>query len=230
MPSQQRRHSLIDASQDSHAQPAREARVGKITAIQRAIADTEARSRRLIRTLEIDDGLDPDFITDIRQRRAELHAQRSDLEHQLAETRQQGQDIRTPGLADHLPVAPVQPGRHARRGIPQAVRSPSPRNPLQPGNTSGPMLHHPGGGNDRRCLPHRPRDNDNRQPQEAHDARPEDNGGNTPARCGSRTPRSTGPGHDKNAPPCDNDTTDSWKNSRLRQPLDYQESSHFTLW
>ena len=32
------------------------------------------------------------------------------------------------------------------------------------------------------------------------------------------------PGHDKNAPLCDNDTTDSWKISRLRQPLDYQES------
>src|ERR1035438_10129505 len=50
----------------------------------------------------------------------------------------------------------------------------------------------------------------------------------TPARWGSRTPRSTEPGHDKNTSPCDNDTTDSWKNSRLRQPLDYQESTHFT--
>jgi hypothetical protein len=46
----------------------------------------------------------------------------------------------------------------------------------------------------------------------------------TPASCGRRTPRSTEPGHDKNAPPCDNDTTDSWKSSRLRQPLDYQEA------
>jgi hypothetical protein len=31
-------------------------------------------------------------------------------------------------------------------------------------------------------------------------------------------------GHDKHTPPCDNDTTGSWKDSRLRQPLDYQES------
>jgi hypothetical protein len=30
-------------------------------------------------------------------------------------------------------------------------------------------------------------------------------------RCGSRTPRSTEPGHDKHTPPCDKDTTDSWK-------------------
>jgi hypothetical protein len=28
---------------------------------------------------------------------------------------------------------------------------------------------------------------------------------------------------DKNTPACDNDTTGSWKSSRLRQPLDYQE-------
>ena len=50
----------------------------------------------------------------------------------------------------------------------------------------------------------------------------------TPARCGKRMPSSTAPGHDKHTSPCDNDTTDSWKNSRLRQPLDYQESTHFT--
>ena len=50
----------------------------------------------------------------------------------------------------------------------------------------------------------------------------------TPARCGRRTPSSTAPGHDKHPSPCDNDTSDSWKDSRLRQPLDYQEPSHFT--
>ena len=38
----------------------------------------------------------------------------------------------------------------------------------------------------------------------------------TPARCGSRTPRSTEPGHDKKTSPCDNGNTDSWENSRLR--------------
>jgi hypothetical protein len=49
-----------------------------------------------------------------------------------------------------------------------------------------------------------------------------------PARCGSRTPSSTAPGHDKYTSPRDNDTTDSWKNGRQRQPLDYQESLHLT--
>ena len=49
------------------------------------------------------------------------------------------------------------------------------------------------------------------------------------ARCGSRTPSLTAPGHDKHPSPCDNDTTDSWKSSRLRQPLDYQESTYFAI-
>jgi hypothetical protein len=37
----------------------------------------------------------------------------------------------------------------------------------------------------------------------------------TPAMCGSRTRRSTEPGHDKHMSPCDNDTTDFWKNSQV---------------
>ena len=50
----------------------------------------------------------------------------------------------------------------------------------------------------------------------------------TPARWGRRIPSSTTPGHDKHPSPCENDTTDSWKNGRPRQPPHYQESTRFT--
>jgi hypothetical protein len=57
--------------------------------------------------LEIADDLDPDFIRDINQRRAELRALHDDLEGQLAAAQQQGQGICNPALLDHLPVAEV---------------------------------------------------------------------------------------------------------------------------
>jgi site-specific DNA recombinase len=86
------RHGLLDASHTAVAREAKEEHAGKIKALQKAIADAGTKSSRLIRTLEITDDLDPDFIRDINQRRAELHALRDDLEGQLAAAQQQGQD------------------------------------------------------------------------------------------------------------------------------------------
>jgi site-specific DNA recombinase len=101
------RHGLLDASHTAVAREAKEEHAGKIKVLQKAITDTSTKSSRLIRTLEITDDLDPGFIRDINQRRAELHALRDDLEGQLAAAHQQGEDIHDPTLIDHLPVAEV---------------------------------------------------------------------------------------------------------------------------
>jgi site-specific DNA recombinase len=47
------------------------------------------------------------FISGIKQRRAELRAQREELERQIAKAQEQAQDTRDPALLDHLPVAVV---------------------------------------------------------------------------------------------------------------------------
>lgn len=83
------------------------AHAAKVKALRRAIADTEAKSSRLIRTLETTDDLDPGFISGIKQRRAELLAQRDDFEHQIARAQQQAQDTYNPALLDQLPVTEV---------------------------------------------------------------------------------------------------------------------------
>jgi site-specific DNA recombinase len=101
------RHGLLDASHAALAQAAHEEHADKIKALQKAITDTSTKGSRLIRTLEIADDLDPDFIRDINQRRAELRALHDDLEGQLAAAQQQGQGIHNPALLDHLPVTEV---------------------------------------------------------------------------------------------------------------------------
>ena len=101
------RHGLLDASQTAAAREAREEHAGKVKALQKAITDTSTKNSRLIRTLEVTDDLDPDFIRDINQRRAELRALREDLEGQLAAAQQQGEDIHDPTLLDHLPVTEI---------------------------------------------------------------------------------------------------------------------------
>jgi hypothetical protein len=101
------RHTLLDASQTALAQAAAAEHAARVTALRRAIADTDAKSSRLIRTLETTDDLDTDFITGIKQRRAELRAQREDLERQIAKAQEQAQDTHNPALLDHLPVTAV---------------------------------------------------------------------------------------------------------------------------
>jgi hypothetical protein len=75
--------------------------------LYRAISDTDAKSSRLIRTLETADDLNTDFIGGIKQRRAELRAQKQALERQITKAQEQAQDTRNPALLDHLPVAAI---------------------------------------------------------------------------------------------------------------------------
>ena len=101
------RHALLDTSQQALIQATRNEQASKIEALRRAIADTDAKARRLIRNLELADDLDPDFIRDIKERRAELRAHRTGLERQLAAAEEQAHQTHNPALLDHLPVAAV---------------------------------------------------------------------------------------------------------------------------
>jgi site-specific DNA recombinase len=101
------RHTLLDASQTILAQAAAAEHAAQVTALRRAISDTDAKSSRLIRTLETADDLDPDFIGGIKQRRAELRAQKQALERRIAKAQEQAQDTRNPALLDHLPVTAI---------------------------------------------------------------------------------------------------------------------------
>jgi site-specific DNA recombinase len=101
------RHALLDSSQQARSQAARNEQASKAKALRRAITDTETKSRRLIQNLELADDLDQDLIRDIRQRRAELRAHRTDLQRQLASVEEQAHQTHSPALLDHLPVAAV---------------------------------------------------------------------------------------------------------------------------
>ncbi|MGO9668819.1 MAG: hypothetical protein ACLPS1_09575 [Streptosporangiaceae bacterium] len=73
----------------------------------RAVTETETRSKRLIRNLELADPIDQDLIRDINERRAELRARRNELETQLAAAQDQASQEPSPALLNQLPVTPV---------------------------------------------------------------------------------------------------------------------------
>ena len=101
------RHMLLDADQRALTQAARQEQASNVKSLRRAITDTDAKSKRLIRNLELADDLDQDFIRDIKERRAELRAHRTDLEQQLAAAEEQAHQAHNPTLLDHLPITAV---------------------------------------------------------------------------------------------------------------------------
>jgi hypothetical protein len=77
---------------------AEQTRSERIAAIKKSIADLDARKKRLIRTLEVtgDDDEEPDqeLIQDIKNRRAEIKAERAKLAAELEQERWHHQDRR----------------------------------------------------------------------------------------------------------------------------------------
>ena len=69
------------------SEAARQERASRISALRRSITETETKSKRLIRNLELADGIDQDFIRDINERRAELRARQDEL---LSDAQRQG--------------------------------------------------------------------------------------------------------------------------------------------
>jgi len=101
------RQQLLDASLRDLGQAAQRDRAQRITAARKAIAEAEARSKRLLRNFELIDNPDQEFIRDLNTRRAELHAERAQLQEQLAELEAQEAQAPNPALLDRLPVAEV---------------------------------------------------------------------------------------------------------------------------
>ncbi|SBW22353.1 hypothetical protein FDG2_2503 [Candidatus Protofrankia californiensis] len=79
----------------------------QIAALRKAISDSEVKSKRLIRNLEMTDEPDQDMIRDINERRAELRAERDDLRQWLEALEEQAVQASNPDLLYSLPVGPV---------------------------------------------------------------------------------------------------------------------------
>ncbi len=101
------RYHLLDRNLRDLDETQGKEREERIGALRRAIADTEARSRRLIRNVEVLDEPDEEFIQDINRRRVELRAEREALQQQLDEVEEQVHAAPNPGLLGHLPVTPI---------------------------------------------------------------------------------------------------------------------------
>lgn len=89
---------------DADAQSAREIRAASL---RRAVTETETKSKRLLRSLELVDNPDQCFIRDLNERRAELHGQQLDLERQLARLETEIQETPNPDLLSGLPVTSI---------------------------------------------------------------------------------------------------------------------------
>ncbi len=101
-----RRH-LLDAGLRTIDETAHKERQKRIAALRRSITETDTKSKRLVRSLEITDDVDQAFIRDINERRAELRSHRESLEHQLADAQDQVQRAPNPALLDHLPISAI---------------------------------------------------------------------------------------------------------------------------
>jgi site-specific DNA recombinase len=101
------RRELLDASLRTIDANAQRDRRTMIAALRRSIADAEAKSKRLVRSLEVTDDVDQEFIRDINERRAELRSQRETLERQLVEAEDEVRRAPNPALLDYLPVTAV---------------------------------------------------------------------------------------------------------------------------
>jgi site-specific DNA recombinase len=102
-----RQELLSSALRDLDMQ-AEQTRNERIAAIKKSIADLDARKKRLIRTLEVtgDDDEEPDqeLIQDIKNRRAEIKAERAKLAAELETLEEQVNDQHNPDLLHLLPV------------------------------------------------------------------------------------------------------------------------------
>ena len=79
------RRQLLDASLRTIDDNAQQERQARIAALRRSITETETKSKRLVRSLEIADDVDQAFIRDINERRAELRSRKERSWRQLAE-------------------------------------------------------------------------------------------------------------------------------------------------
>lgn len=102
------RRSLLDTTAATLDADARRDHADHVAALRRAIADTDQRIKRTIRSLELVDDPDPDLLRDINERRAELRAHRQDVETQLDTAQARIHAAPNPDLIDALPITRVE--------------------------------------------------------------------------------------------------------------------------
>ncbi|GAA4412191.1 recombinase family protein [Actinokineospora soli] len=102
------RRDLLDRNLKTLADTHRRDHTERVTALQRAIADTHTRNKNLLRTLEVSENINEDLVRDINDRRAELKAERTALEEQLADVQDLINHAPSPELLDQLPVGTIQ--------------------------------------------------------------------------------------------------------------------------
>jgi len=103
----QYRRQLLDESLHAVEASAQQAREDRMTALRRSIAETETKSKRLVRSLEVAEDVDQAFIRDINERRAELRSQKDDLERQLVQAEDEVRRTPNPTLLDYLPTTSI---------------------------------------------------------------------------------------------------------------------------
>ena len=144
------RHQLLAAELKTASEAARHERASRISALRRSITETETKSKRLIRNLELTDGIDQDFIRDINERRAELRARRDELQRKLAAAEDQAHRAPNPALLGQLPVTPVDLASMPDEISRLAIRSPPAANPLRLHDAHRNLHDHPDRRHDRR--------------------------------------------------------------------------------
>ena len=105
------RRELLQHNGTHPAHDARRERDQQLAALQRAIGDVEKKMKNNIRSLELVEDVDQDFIRDLNQRRTELRAEKHNLQQTLADT--EARILATPNieLIDALPIGPVDVGQ-----------------------------------------------------------------------------------------------------------------------
>jgi hypothetical protein len=82
-------------------------RAARIATLREQIVDNDDRSRRQIRSFELVEKPDPDWVRGINERRAELLAEKASLETELAALEDEVQDEANRDLLELLPVSPI---------------------------------------------------------------------------------------------------------------------------
>lgn len=102
------RRTLLESGAHAPADDAQREREQETAMLRRAIADVENRMKRNVRSLELVDELDQDFIRDVNERRAELRAEKQQLEKRLADAQARTQRAPNIDLIDALPTGTIE--------------------------------------------------------------------------------------------------------------------------
>ncbi|WP_420000363.1 recombinase family protein [Streptomyces boninensis] len=101
------REELLSSSRGELDAAEQQERVERRRALRRAVADTEARRRRLVRHLELVDDLEGGLLREVHLRHAELRAEQEELTRRLGLLDGEARRALNPGLLQRLPVGAV---------------------------------------------------------------------------------------------------------------------------